>query len=122
MKAFAIVGLGLALAGTGACNRDNKVANDNTEKNGRDKDDKTLTPMDQSNDEVDRKITQSIRSNLMKSDSLSTYAKNVKIVTIHGVVTLRGPVESAQEKSDVAAVAKKIDGVQDLHNELEVAN
>ncbi len=122
MKSFVILGLGLALVGTAACNKDNKVPNDNTEKNDRDKDNKTLTPTDQSNEEVDTKITQSIRSNLVKSDSLSTYAKNIKIITIHGVVTLRGPVESAQEKSDIAALAKKIDGVQDLHNELEVTN
>jgi len=122
MKSLLIVGLGLALAAGTGCSKTGKVDSDNTGKNVADKDDKTLTPTDQSDDEVDRKITQSIRSNLVKSDSLSTYAKNIKIVTINGVVTLRGPVDSAQEKTDIAALAKKIDGVHDVHNELEVTN
>ena len=39
-----------------------------------------LTPMDQSNDERDRKLTQEIRQELMKDDRLSFTSKNVKII------------------------------------------
>jgi osmotically-inducible protein OsmY len=47
--------------------------------------------------------------------------KNVKIVTIDGVVTLRGPVASAREKKDIANLVKKVDGVKRVDNQLEVA-
>jgi len=34
----------------------------------------------------------------MKDRELSTAAKNIKVITANGQVTLRGPVKSAQEK------------------------
>jgi hypothetical protein len=69
--------------------------NDNTGKNVRDRDSNNLTPLDQSESESDRTITQEIRKAVMADDSLSTNAKNIKIITINGVVTLRGPVLNA---------------------------
>ena len=66
----------------------------NTGINKRDRDDKTLTPMDQMNNRSDLKITQEIRQALMK-DEFSMDAKNIKVITRNGTVTLRGPVETA---------------------------
>jgi osmotically-inducible protein OsmY len=92
---------------------------DNTGKNARDKSGATLTPMDQSNDKRDLDMTQKIRKALVDDNSLSNNAKNIKVITVNGIVTLRGPVESAEERNKVMAKAKSIaDGK--LKNELEI--
>jgi hyperosmotically inducible protein len=94
---------------------------DNTKKNERDRGNDTLTPGDQGTSEADRTITQKIRQSVVKSDTLSMTGKNVKIITADGVVTLRGPVKSDQEKTDIAALAKSVDGVKRVDNQLEIA-
>lgn len=93
---------------------------DNSRVNSRDKDSKTLTPMDQGGSESDRKITQQIRQSVMKDGSLSFTAKNVKIITINGKVTLRGPVNTAAERSAIEAAAKSAAGATQVDNQLEV--
>ena len=77
---------------------DKKVNPDNTAKNERDRSGETQTSGDQSNSSADLKITQAIRQALMKDGELSTTAKNIKVITANGEVTLRGPVKTAQEK------------------------
>ncbi|MEJ7730592.1 MAG: BON domain-containing protein [Polyangiaceae bacterium] len=94
---------------------------DNTKKNERDRDAAALTPGDQSESEADRTITQKVRQQVVGTDGFSMDAKNVKIITIGGVVTLRGPVKTAQEKTDIGALAQKTDGVKRVDNQLEVA-
>ena len=93
---------------------------DNTKRNARDADGHTLTPLDQGESEADRTITQHIRKEVVSSDRLSTNAKNVKIITQNGVVTLRGPVKSPEEKATIASVAQKTGGVKRVDNQLEV--
>ena len=92
---------------------------DNTGKNANDRDDQSQTATDQSNDPADIKITADIRKMVVKDDSLSMTAKNVKIITIGGVVTLRGPVETAKEKATIESHAKH-GGAKKITNELEV--
>lgn len=94
---------------------------DNTERNERDRGN-TLTPGDQSETEADRNITQSVRQAVVGKDGLSMNAKNVKIITNDGVVTLRGPVASAAEKADIAALAQQTQGVTRVDNQLEIAS
>ena len=94
---------------------------DNTRKNVRDRNDATLTPGDQGNSEADRDITQKIRKALVIEQSgYSMTAKNVKIITANGKVTLRGPVNTAAEKSGIAALAKSIAGEGNVDDQLEV--
>jgi hyperosmotically inducible protein len=93
---------------------------DNTARNVRDRGDKTLTPMDQGGSAADRELTATIRKSIVDDDSLSTNAQNVKIVTVDGVVTLRGPVKSADEKAMVASKAQEAKGVKRVDNQLEV--
>jgi osmotically-inducible protein OsmY len=93
---------------------------DNTGRNVRDRDDRTLTPTDQGNSESDRNITAHIRREIVANDALSTNAHNVKIITTDGIVTLRGPVKSAAEKAAVASKAEKATGVKRVDNQLEV--
>lgn len=93
---------------------------DNTGRNARDAGGTTLTPMDQGENEADRTITQQIRKAVVNHEQLSTNAKNVKIITQNGVVTLRGPVKSAEEKATIASVAQKTGGVKRVDNQLEI--
>jgi hyperosmotically inducible periplasmic protein len=99
---------------------DGRTAPDNTDKNERDRGDKTLTPLDQKNSEGDLKITQKIRQAVMGDSSLSFTAKNVKIITIDGNVTLRGPVNTAEERQAIEAAARKVAGAGRVDNQLEV--
>lgn len=88
----------------------------------RDRDDQNKTTGDQSENEADRTITQNIRRAVTADDSLSTNAKNVKIITNNGMVTLRGPVKSEKEKAEIEAKAKQVAGVKSVDNQLEVAS
>lgn len=92
---------------------------DNTEINIRDRNDQTLTPLDQSNTKTDISITQAIRQSIMKQD-FSSDAKNIKIITQNGEVTLRGPVNNSAEAEKITALAKAVPGIKSLHNQLEV--
>ena len=98
------------------------VEPDNSGRNVRDADATTKTPGDQSESEPDRTITQNVRQAVTTDDSISTNGKNVKIITVDGTVTLRGPVKSEQEKTNIAAKAQQIAGVKKVDNQLEIAN
>ena len=98
------------------------VEPDNSGRNVRDRDDQNKTAGDQSESEADRAITQNIRDAITADDALSTNGKNVKIITNDGTVTLRGPVNSEKEKSEIEAKAKQIVGVRKVDNQLEIAS
>jgi len=98
------------------------VAADNSGLNVRDRDDATKTSGDQSESEADRTITQNVRQAVVADDSVSTNGKNVKIITVDGTVTLRGPVKSEKEKTNIGAKAQQIAGVRRVDNQLEIAN
>jgi hyperosmotically inducible periplasmic protein len=84
-----------------------------------DRDENAKTAVQQSNNEGDLKITQRIRRMLVDDKSLST-AYDVKIVTVDGVVTLRGPVVSEEERNTIANKATQVAGVRKVENQLEV--
>lgn len=100
---------------------DTKVKADNTAVNQRDKSTTQVTADTQAKTaKEDVELTRLIRQELMKDKNLSTYAQNIKIVTVEGVATLRGPVHSLEEKNKVGDHAKKIVGRAQILNELEV--
>ncbi|HEX4002491.1 MAG TPA: BON domain-containing protein [Candidatus Acidoferrales bacterium] len=70
---------------------------------------------------ADRSITQNIRKAIYKDRTLSTYAHNIKIITQDGKVTLRGPVRSEDEKSNIEAKAVSVAGAGNVTDDLEVA-
>lgn len=117
------IAVGVTAAGTAAlaANEADEYAPDNTGRNVRDRDDMTLTSEDQSEKPADRELTQKIRQAVVEDDALSTSAHNIKIITVDGVVTLRGPVKSAQERNAIGAKAVKIAGVGKVKNQLETA-
>ena len=97
-----------------------KTAADNTAKNERDASGETQTSGDQSNSPEDIKITADIRRAIVAENSLSMTAKNVKIITVNGMVTLRGPVNTAEEKAMIAKLAHSAAGKAKIDNQLEV--
>ena len=56
----------------------------------------------------------------MKDSELSTTAKNIKVITTNGHVTLRGPVKNAQEKAKIDQLAKSAAGGVKIDDQLEV--
>lgn len=94
-------------------------APDNTGVNARDADGSSLTVFDQSETEADRQITAKVREMIVADDSLSTNAQNIKIITVAGVVTLRGPVETPAEKTTIESKAKSVAGVTRVNNQLD---
>lgn len=98
----------------------NTYAPNNTGKNVRDRDGNLPTADNQSENEADRKIIAKIRSLVVDDKSLSITAKNVKIISNNGRVTLRGPVNSSAESSTIEKFAKSVSGVQSVDNKLEV--
>ncbi|MGZ8464490.1 MAG: BON domain-containing protein [Candidatus Binatia bacterium] len=98
------------------------VAADNSGRNERDRNDATKTAGDQAENEADRTISQNIRQAIGADESVSTNGKNAKIITVDGIVTLRGPVKSEKEKTNIGAKAQQIAGVKSVDNQLEIAN
>src|SRR5437762_12672798 len=98
---------------------DQKMNPDNTAINQRDRSAETKTSGDQSNNSADLRTTQAIRQALMKDGELSTTAKNIKVITTNGQVTLRGPVKTAQEKAKIDHLAKSAAGGAKINNQLD---
>lgn len=93
---------------------------DNSARNTRDAAGNELTPLDQSHAESDVELTRSIRKMLVDDDTLGTNAQNVKVITVDGKVTLRGPVATADEQARIVAIAKTAAGPDRVVSELEV--
>jgi hyperosmotically inducible protein len=72
------------------------------------------------NSKSDRELMSEIRRAVVKDSSLSTYAHNIKIVASQGKVTLRGPVDSEDEKKNIESKATEIAGSGNVTNMLSV--
>lgn len=125
----AVAGL-LALTFIAGCGEANRSANvppattrtaerDNTAVNTRDRSGDTKTPLDQNENRRDIDITAEVRKRIVGTD-MSTDAHNVKIITQDGKVTLRGPVKSDQEKSNIEKIAHDVAGNGNVETQLEV--
>jgi hyperosmotically inducible periplasmic protein len=93
---------------------------DNTKRNASESNKNTDTAEKQSNSKDDLTLTQKIRQAVMKEGSLSMNAKNVKIIAQDGKITLKGPVDSQQEKDTIGTKAEEIAGKEKVSNQLEV--
>jgi len=101
---------------------DKKAVNpDNTKVNTRDRNEAAPTADRQKMNPADRELTRKIRSAVMDDKSLSTYAHNVKIISQDGMVTLKGPVRSDEEKKTIEAKAAEIAGSGNVKNQMSVA-
>lgn len=95
---------------------------DNTARNARDRDMKSLTPIDQGNSKADIDRTAQIRREILDLKKLSVNGQNVKVITNDGRVTLRGPVDSAEEKRQIGDIASRIATLKHTDNQLEVVS
>ena len=93
---------------------------DNTKMNQRDRNANEPTADQQKMNRSDRDITQQIRKSIVSDKSLSTYGHNVKVITQNGMVTLKGPVRSEEEKRAVEAKAAEVAGADKVTNEIDV--
>jgi sporulation protein YlmC with PRC-barrel domain len=93
---------------------------DNTARNVRDRDSSTLTPIDQGKSQADINTTAQIRKEILADSGMSMNARNVKIITMNGRVTLRGPVNSEGEKHQIGDIANRIAHAGNVDNQLEV--
>ena len=96
---------------------------DNTKVNQRDRNQAEPTADQQKENSSDRTLAQQVRRALVKDKSLSTYAHNIKVIAENGVVTLKGPVHSDQEKQAIEAKAAEAAGGADkIKSEIDVTN
>jgi hyperosmotically inducible protein len=126
-----ILGISLLLAAPGlwaqqdasqTTSADQTTAPDNTGVNKRDRNPSEATADKQKENKEDRELARQVRKSLMQDKSLSTYAHNVKIIAQNGMVTLKGPVKSDEEKQSIEAKAAEVAGGADkVTSQLEVA-
>ena len=79
-----------------------------------------LTADNQSNAKSDRATTANIRKAILADKDLSTYAHNIKVITVNGAVTLKGPVKSEEEKQKIASEAASMVSADKITNNLTV--
>jgi hyperosmotically inducible protein len=94
---------------------------DNSGVNKRDRHNANPTPENQKGTKADLEVTKKIRRTLTSSTNhFSTTAENIKVITVNGKVTLRGPVKTEEEKTRIAAIAKEAAGDGNVEDQLEV--
>ncbi len=93
---------------------------DNTKTNQRDRNPSEPTADSQKENPADRQLVQQIRRAIVKDKSLSTDARNVKVIAQNGMVTLKGPVDSESEKQAVEAKAAQVAGSDKVSSEIQV--
>ena len=98
-----------------------QTAPDNTHMNKGDAQKGAITADQQKMNPTDRELSRKIRASIMDDKSLSTYAHNVKIISQDGKVTLKGPVRTDKEKSEIESKAAAVAGAENVTNQIEVA-
>jgi hyperosmotically inducible protein len=112
--------LTLASALCSAQDSSQSPAPDNTKVNERDRNTAEATADQQKENRPDRDITRDIRRSIVQDKSLSSYAHNVKIISQNGMVTLKGPVRSEDEKMAIESKAAAFVGKDKVTSQLEV--
>ena len=107
MKILTLILAATAIAASG---QTTDPKSDNTKTNKRDRKPGEATADQQKMNASDRDLTQKIRQAIMADKGLSTYAHNIKIISQDGVVTLKGPVRSEDEKQSIVSKATQVTG------------
>ena len=102
--------------------KQSQQAPDNTKINQRDRNKSEPTADQQKDNRSDRELARQIRRAIVKDKSLSTYAHNIKVIAQDGMVTLKGPVNTQEEKQAIEAKASAIAGQGKITNEIEVGS
>lgn len=93
---------------------------DNSRVNKRDRRSTEVTADQQGQSKSDIELTQKIRRAIRDDKALSMDAKNIKIITNRGMVTLKGPVRSEREKAAIQAKAAALAGDKNIKNQIDV--
>ena len=113
-----MLGVSLTAAPTPRYQDPQQPAPDNTKQN---KNQTNPSADQQKMNAADRELTRKIRKAVHDDSNLSTYAHNIKIISQDGKVTLRGPVRSDEEKTNIEGKAVAAAGQGNVTNELQVA-
>jgi len=81
----------------------------------------TSTAQSQPNNRADRLMAAHVRRVIVADDTLSIYAKNIKIIVVGGKVTLEGPVHSHEESLEIAFDASTVVDGRCIVDKLTVA-
>jgi hyperosmotically inducible periplasmic protein len=108
--ALVIMFCAVFIIGCGQSSDTTAMQHDNTRVNERDRNAAQPTADQQKENKTDRELTQTIRQSVMDEESFSTNAKNIKIISENGWVTLKGPVNSNEEKRSIVAKAVSATG------------
>jgi hyperosmotically inducible periplasmic protein len=95
-------------------------SSDNTKVNKRDRNASEPTADQGKNTNSDRETMRKIRRAVVNDKSLSTYGHNIKIISQHGKVTLKGTVHTEDEKKSIEAKAVDIAGADNVTNQITV--
>jgi osmotically-inducible protein OsmY len=79
-----------------------------------------ITADQQGSSKSDREVTRLIRKSVVSDKALSSYGHNIKIITLNGVVTLKGPVKSEREKMEILNRANTVTGGASVTDEMSV--
>jgi osmotically-inducible protein OsmY len=126
MKSLAlkvVLAAGVLFGGMAAWTQDASTTQapaDNTKVNQRDHNSNAPTADQQKNNQSDVELARQVRKSLVNDKSLSTNAHNVKVIVQGGMVILKGPVNSEEEKQAVEAKASEVAGTDKVSSELQV--
>ena len=109
---------GLATEGLAATN--DRTKPDNSAVNQRDQSVTEVTAQNQSTALPAFETTRKIRAELTTDANLSTYAKNIKVIVVNDLITLKGPVTSEAERIKIARVANNIAPEYKIENQIQV--
>ncbi len=93
---------------------------DNSRVNADDRASARVTAQDQSVQPDAAETTRLIRAELTADANLSTYGKNVKIIVIDDLITLKGPVNSEAERMKIVRTANNIAPTYRIQNQIQV--
>lgn len=92
----------------------------NSAVNERDRASQATTPEDQSQAKSDVELAARIRRAVLDQPNLSVDGQNIKIITRNNMVTLRGPVKDATERSVIEKTVRTAAGKAKVDSQLEV--
>jgi osmotically-inducible protein OsmY len=115
-----VVGPASMIAAAPQASQTERTEPDNTKVNKRDRSSSEPTADQAGQNASDREIMQKIRKAMVGDDSLSTNAKNVKVIAENGKVTLKGPVNTDAEKRSIEAKAVEVAGAGNVVNKITV--
>jgi hyperosmotically inducible periplasmic protein len=125
-RALRIAVLGLSVVGFSTSSvpafaqADPQAQPDNTKQNKEARSKDATTADQQKETTAERDLAKKIRRSIASDSSLSTYAHNIKVIVRDGVVTLKGPVHTEDEKNAIGVKASEIAGADKVQNELVV--